>query len=165
MRIPLLILALLVALVVGTYVARDLLSGGAATISPPTARQVAILRLLNVERAHHGLPPMLYDAELARTARAQSAAMIAGNYFDHRGFERRLESIHRQERGEIISWGSPGYRSAAQIVTGWVLSPPHEAIILTRQFVRAGVGTQITDRLYQGFRGDVVATVDVSTAR
>jgi hypothetical protein len=50
-------------------------------------------------------------------------------------------------------------------VTGWRLSPEHEAIITTRQFVRAGVGTQITPRPYQGFRGAIVATVDVSTAR
>lgn len=108
---------------------------------------------------------MIYDAALARTARAQSAAMIAGDFFDHRNFERRLQSIHRSERGEIIAWGSVGYRSASQIVTGWRLSPEHEAIITTRQFVRAGVGTQISTRPYQGFRGAIVATVDVSTAR
>lgn len=153
---------LVAVLLIGGLVARRLLGGEAAV--PPTARQVAILRLLNVERAHHGLPPMLYDANLARVSRATTASMIAGNYFDHRGFERRLQSIHRSERGEIIAWGSIGYRSASQIVSGWRLSPPHEAIILTPQFVRAGVGTQIAPGSYQGFRDTLVATVDVSTA-
>lgn len=147
----------------GGLVAKNLLTSGAA-ITPPTARQVEVLRLINVERSHHGLPPMLYDAALAKTARAQTAAMIAGDYFDHRNFEQRLSAIHRSERGEIIAWASPGLRSAANIVAGWVASPPHEEIITTRAFTRAGVGTTITPRVYQGFRNSVVATVDVSTA-
>jgi uncharacterized protein YkwD len=161
-QIIIVVVTITATLAVGGLVAKNLLTGGAA-ILPPTARQVEVLRLINVERSHHGLPPMLYDAQLAKTARAQTALMIAGNYFDHRNFEQRMQDVHRSKRGEMIAWGSQGYHSAARIVAGWVASPPHEKIITTREFTRVGVGTTITPKVYQGFRDAIVATVDVST--
>lgn len=104
-------LAVVVALVGGSYAAKQLLTGNAATPATPAStslcplnalswkghitgprvtpsapkKEAAIVRGINTFRSAHGLRPLRSDAALAYAARAHSQQMLRLGYFAHDG--------------------------------------------------------------------------------
>jgi uncharacterized protein YkwD len=115
---------------------------GAAT-STVTTREDQVSTLINQQRASHNCGPLTTDAKLRTVARAHSTDMSARNYFSHTSpdgvtFAVRIRSTgYTLGSAENIAWG---YRSAADVVNGWMNSPGHRRNILNCAYNRVGVG-------------------------
>jgi uncharacterized protein YkwD len=129
----------------------------------------AIVREVNQQRAQHGLAPLRGDGRLGAAAEYHSWEMLAANYFAHTSrnggsFESRVRRFARYPTvGETLAWVSRcGRGSARQVVSLWMNSSGHRAILLSSQFRRIGVG-QRAGRL--GSASACVVTADFGAGR
>ena len=108
------------------------------------AYEAEVVRLVNVERAKHGLSPLTQDWQLSRVARYKSQDMRDLGYFSHTSptygspFDMmRSFGISYRTAGENIA---KGYQSPEAVVKGWMNSPGHRANILNSSYTHIGVG-------------------------
>lgn len=108
-----------------------------------TALQTEINRLVNVQRTSNGCAALKVDAKLTAAARGHSAWMARTGTFSHTGnsnstFVARVKAAgYTKPSAENIAWG---YRTAAQVVNGWMKSPGHRKNILNCTSKTVGVG-------------------------
>lgn len=123
-----------------------------------------ILHDVNRFRARYGLPPVRYDRGLALAAGSHSRDMVHNHYFAHGAWVGRVRrsAHHAGEIGEVLALRSYAPRGhwAAQLVSQWIHSPDHRAILLGRGFRRIGVGL---DRGWFGGERATVATADFAS--
>jgi uncharacterized protein YkwD len=111
----------------------------------------AVRCLVNAERAQDGLPALQASERLQSAAARHSADMVQRHFFQHVSPEGRtltdrvkrtgyLGGADEWALGENIGWGTGSLGTPAAIVRGWMNSPPHRAVILSRRFREAGVG-------------------------
>ena len=101
-----------------------------------------VLRLVNVERAAHGLSTVQWSTALGNAAREHSIDMVTNNFFGHLGSDGR-GSIWRamdagwdgQVRENISSFDNP-----ARMMEGVMASPGHRANVLDPSRTHLGVG-------------------------
>ena len=106
-----------------------------------------ILRLVNVERAAAGAPPVTYNATLEGQAERYACEMIQYEFFDHVDpvtgstlRERAAESGYDYwVLGENLAAGQP---TPARAMSDWMNSPSHRANILDARFTEVGVGVR-----------------------
>lgn len=105
-----------------------------------------VVRAINRQRERAGLRRVRASLPLARAADLHSREMLAGNYFAHssRNGASFAARIHRFTRvravGETLAWTTNcGRRSAGTVVSMWMHSPPHRAILLSGMFNRVGL--------------------------
>lgn len=110
--------------------------------SPDEAQEVT--RLINVEREARGLAPLSLDPLLSNAAQGHSDDLAAHNLFSHTGsdgrdfWQRVLDSGYPAYfGGETVA---AGYGSPAEVVRGWMGSPPHQHILLLPEVTQLGVG-------------------------
>ena len=130
------------------------------------AMEGPIVALFNEQRSAHGLAPLTTDPRLAQAAEAHSADMLACGYFAHddaRGaWDARIRRyVSRSEVGEILAFGSGEYATPAGMVSSWMESPEHRAIILTGDLRRVGFG--VATGTFKGQDAVSLATADFST--
>jgi uncharacterized protein YkwD len=112
---------------------------------------VAILDGLNAARAEHGAPPLRADRRLALAARRHARDMVAHHFFSHESpsGERPSSRIARTgwlhgrrhwRLGENLAWGRGCLGRPGAIVTGWLRSPAHRRIMLSRAYRVVGIG-------------------------
>jgi uncharacterized protein YkwD len=106
----------------------------------------SIVRKINRHRAAAGLHPMRASAGLARAADFHTREMLVGNYFAHSSrnggsFATRIHHfVHARAVGETLAWMSHcGRHAAHQIVSMWMHSAPHRAILMSRTLHRVGI--------------------------
>src|SRR4051794_40401983 len=106
----------------------------------------AVVRGINHHRAAAGLRPMRMSAPLARAADFHTREMLVGNYFAHSSrnggsFASRIHHFVRARTvGETLAWMSRcGRHASYQIVSMWMHSPPHRAILMSRSLHRVGI--------------------------
>ena len=94
-----------------------------------------VVRLVNAERAKHGLAALTEDWELSRVARYKSQDMHDNRYFAHNSptygtpFRMlRAFGLSYRTAGENIAMG---YAAPAAVVAGWMNSEGHRANILS----------------------------------
>ena len=132
------------------------------------AGEYKVLNAINAARARHGLPSLRPSRALARSADYHSWEMLQANFFAHSSrnggsFHARIRRFARASRvGETIAWVTPGSGGARRIVGMWMNSPPHRAVLLSRQFSRIGIGAR-AGRL--GSRRASVWTANVASRR
>ncbi len=116
-----------------------------------------LVKYVNQERAKRHLPKLRVNAKLVNASRAHAADMGENQYFEHdslsgeswsdrivhHGYTR--EGYRAWKAGENIAWGAGLYSSPVAVVRGWMHSPAHRAVILTRKFRDIGVGAESTD--------------------
>ena len=113
-----------------------------------TEFELEVLRLVNIERANHGLPPVEWDDRAATAARGHSVDMVTRGFFAHicpsgRGPRERLRAVGHTMGGtyrssaENISRGRPTPQIA---VTAWMNSGQHRINILNREYTHMGAG-------------------------
>jgi len=125
-----------------------------ATLQPTTADEAAVnsatLCLVNAVRSAHHLHALRSNGQLAKVATSQVSSMIRWDYFaDVRPSGQTPMSLVDVTRypahtagfavGQNIAWGTGTFASPEHIVTEWMASPPHRAIILTGSYRDAGV--------------------------
>ena len=118
------------------------------------AAEQAALTLTNKRRTDRGLYKLRLDTRLARLARERAQYMADTGRFSHTqaGGTTVFDLIDAARirwyaAGEIIAWntaGPLGY-SASFAVQGWMGSPSHKAIVLSRNYNYVGFGLAIAD--------------------
>ncbi len=116
-----------------------------------------VVRLVNIERAKEGLPPLEISYELTEIARQRSIDMANGLPFSHYHVDKYGNEYGdgiafelMQERGIRYKWAgeniAAGQETPQDVVDAWMNSPGHRANILRPEFTSIGVGfTDDTD--------------------
>jgi uncharacterized protein YkwD len=156
--------ASLIAAVFGMFA--FLFAAPAANASPRLGRvERAIVRSIDRHRVQHGMHAVAPSFALSRAADAHSADMLSANYFAHSSsngtsFATRVHRYVRSSQvGETLAYLSScrGRRAAHVIVSMWMHSSTHRAILLTPGFRRIGVALR---RGRLGSRRACVVTAD-----
>jgi uncharacterized protein YkwD len=103
----------------------------------------------NLARIKNGLPPLAWDGEVCRMARAHSENMSRQGFFSHatpeglrlRDRARLVGIIHYSVLGENIAYNQGYEDPGAFAVERWMLSPKHRANILSTEFRAMAIGT------------------------
>ncbi len=137
--------------------------------SSPNGRNAALidaatLCLMNEIRVANHLVPLRFNASLGRIASGQAGDMVRGHYFGDQSasgqspLARIMASSYvahqarlRLHAAQNIGWGTGHTATPAGIVSAWMESPPHRAIILTGAYRDAGVG--VSPSVPSGFSG------------
>lgn len=110
-------------------------------LTPFTAR---VVELINVERAHAGLPALRIHDMLMAEAQRFSAVQAAIGKVSHRGNDGSTAGQRLTRAG--YRWAVYGENLAAgqttpeDVVAAWMGSPTHRANVLSRRAVDLGVG-------------------------
>ena len=102
-----------------------------------------VVTLTNQQRVQNGCAPVTVDSRITTAARAHSAWMAGTGTFSHVGnggstFDARIRAAgYPTPRSENIAWG---YRTGADVMTGWMNSSGHRANILDCSAKTVGVG-------------------------
>lgn len=126
-----------------------------------------VIHRIDAFRRANGLGPLRLDRRLARGADAHTSDMFSHGYFAHDSFSGSWSGRVRGYSGGAHGVGEViGYlrrvslrRQARAIVSLWIHSPPHRAVLLG-SYARLGVGRRIGN--FYGFRS-AVFTVDFAT--
>lgn len=112
--------------------------------SSVTSFESEVVRLVNEERAKHGLKALTSDWQLSRVARIKSQDMKDNGYFSHTSpvygspFDMMKSfGISYKRAGENIAKGQATPQS---VVKAWMNSSGHRANILNSSYTHIGVG-------------------------
>jgi uncharacterized protein YkwD len=148
-----------------TFVILAVPSLGQAAVksSKQAAGEQQVLVLLNGIRQQHGLTPFTANTQLRNAARFHSADMLQKGYFEHnspnQAWDARVRNyLNASLIGEDIAWGTGSYSTPEGIVSAWMHSAPHRAVILTADLHRIGIG--LATGTFQGSPGAAMATAD-----
>jgi len=125
-----------------------------------TSREAALTAGVNRARASHGLAPLHVDLRLVRAARSHTAAIVSSGVFEHGRFWVWIEQegVSGGRLAETLGWTAPAEGSEGRIVTGWLHSAAHRAILLDRGLRDIGIGVHLG--AFQGQTNAVVVTAD-----
>lgn len=122
----------------------------AAGQAPAATVGRAVRCLVNAERAARGLTPLRPSRQLRVAAERHGRDMVAHRFFAHvspfagavTDRARRSGYVRSDDYalGEDIAWGEGELSTAEAIVTAWMNSPGHRAVILDGDFRDVGVG-------------------------
>jgi uncharacterized protein YkwD len=120
--------------------------------------ETSLLRTMNSARATRGLAPLRVDFRLVRAARGHSADMMRRQYFAHGSIANRAVAAGARGPlfGEDLAWGAGV--TAQWVVTHWLASPSHRAVLLRPGFRRVGIG--IRYGTFIGHGDAIVVTAD-----
>jgi len=111
------------------------------TIDPESEEQM--LRLLNEERAHHGLRPLKMDRAIRDVARRHSVDMFSHGYFSHNSLDGSTPFDRMKKAGVQFEAAGENIALAPTVLIahrGLMNSPGHRANILEPRFRRVGIG-------------------------
>jgi uncharacterized protein YkwD len=142
------------------------------TVERQSVLERAVVRELNRVRQVRGLRPLRFGDGLGNAAAQHSRSMLELGFFDHSSadgtsFDERLRRYypnrgwHRWAVGEALL-SSSGEIGAHDIVSAWLDSPPHRAVILSPLYRDAGLGVYYAPAASGAFGGDpaLVVTAD-----
>jgi uncharacterized protein YkwD len=122
----------------------------AAGQAPAATVGRAVRCLVNAERAARGLKPLRPSRQLRVAAERHGADMVTNRFFAHvspftgaiTDRARRAGYVRGDDYalGEDIAWGEGELSTPRAIVTAWMNSPGHRAVILDGDFRDVGVG-------------------------
>lgn len=110
----------------------------------PAAAAREVVRLVNVERAGHGCPPVRRNAALEKAAQRHADDMATRGFFDHTNPDGADPGARIIAAG--YSWSSYGENIAvgqatpAAVMRAWMNSPGHRRNILECRSAEIGVG-------------------------
>lgn len=119
-------------------------------VMPPASAQCpetpgqAVVDLVNAERAKEGLAPYRVSLRLHEAALGHARDLASGPESGHAGSDGSDPSMRADRVGYRWSWigenVAAGQRSPAEVVAGWMASPPHRHNVLDPRFEEVGVG-------------------------
>lgn len=126
----------------------------------------AIVKVVNAERAAHGVPRVRAVRALSRVAERHSRDLLRHDRLEHASsdgtpFDRRIARAGSyRAAGEVLAFTPRGSASrAAAVVRLWMGSPKHRAQLLNPNFKVIGIG-----RVRGGLRGQRGALVTADLA-
>jgi uncharacterized protein YkwD len=136
-----------------------------------TLIRLAVLCLVNRERAQNGETPLKLSPDLVQAAEGHSQELISADYFAHVSPTGETPVQRVRETGYIpgpsvgyvigenLAWGTYGLSTPAAIVSAWIASPGHLANILESQYSETGIGviSQVPAGLGNGAPGATYA--------
>lgn len=118
--------------------------------SSVAASRAALACLIDDTRRQRGLSGLKYDDRLGRAARDHAVDMVRRDYFAHTspggsGVKDRLRRSGWPTggdwwAGEVLVTGTGGASTPRRLLTAWLMSPPHRAILLSERAARIGIG-------------------------
>jgi len=116
-------------------------------LSPSEMRafEYRVFELTNIERANHGLPPLIWNDTLSGAARAHGDDLMRNDMRGHVGSD-GSSARQRMERAGITNGRnfsenvSYNHRTPEAVVAEWMNSPGHRANILNENNTHLGVG-------------------------
>jgi uncharacterized protein YkwD len=111
-----------------------------------TRRLGAALRcLVNRQRRRRDVARLGAARALDRIAGRFATDMRDRGYFGHRspdgyGPDDRRRSLRLRAIGEVLAWGCGGLSTPAAAVRGWLASPAHRRVVLSRRYELIGTG-------------------------
>jgi|SRR5436190_14833313 len=140
------------------FLATGAARASAGVVLTPTER--SLLVGINGVRAQHFRAPVGVEANLVRAARAHSAEMVRTGVMAHGDFARRLVGFgaHGPIVGENLGWTVADTSATQRIVSWWLGSPRHRAILLRPGFRRVGIG--VARGPFHGWPRCIVVTTD-----
>lgn len=115
----------------------------AATLDPFESDLVA---QVNAFRSGRGLPTVTVSDTLTAAAKWMSADMAVNNYFSHTSLDGRSPTQRMADAGypAYQTWTgedlAAGYANASTVLTGWINSPAHYAVLTNPNYHAIGVG-------------------------
>ena len=124
------------------------LSAGARAQAPlgcPNDFELAVLELVNDERALVGLPPLDMDVRLSEAAQLHSDDMGVNGYFSHTSqdgttFDQRIVAAGYTPWYALGENIAAGQNTPEWVMDAWMNSPGHRANILNPDFDHIGIG-------------------------
>ncbi len=122
----------------------------APAIEDIDALAAEVVRLVNIERAKHGAPPLTMNRELNKSALFHANFMAENDCFNH--LCPNEPNLGRRARDAGYDWRAvaeniaAGQDGAAEVVAGWMTSPGHRKNILNPRYKEIGVGYVLLDR-------------------
>jgi uncharacterized protein YkwD len=122
------------------------------TVAEVSEAEQALQSLVNDKRSSLGLVALRWDSRVAELARERAEYMAATGHFSHQEadgedvFDKIADSgITWYGAGEIIAWNNAEDldASAAFAMQGWMNSPSHKAIIVSKGYNYVGFGMAI----------------------
>jgi uncharacterized protein YkwD len=121
---------------------------------PPNGQSVddarrAVTCLINKRRHNHGVRRVHGSVLLVIAAQSHSDHMASQNFFSHGGdgtpssraaAAGYMAGTRRWGIGEDLEWASGKRATPKAIVSGWMHSPMHRSVMLSRRFRQVGVG-------------------------
>lgn len=137
-----------------------LLVAATAAHAAPSPEELRLCELINQQRVENGAPALRLSDELFAAAGAHSDDMAANECFQHDscGGERWSKRVGRYYPGWVALGETITYFvDPADAVAGWMNSPTHRAILLSRSFTDVGCGTAVGGAWHRGLS---LATAD-----
>jgi uncharacterized protein YkwD len=148
-------------------------SGAPTKLERRAALEAAVVREMNQVRVARGLRPLRAVPSLRSAARSHSQAMLSQGFFSHESadgtaFSERIRRYYsnagyaRWSVGEALMASHSRATEAEAVVTAWLASPPHRAIILSPTWRDAGIGVMYAESAPATFGGAeaIVVTAD-----
>jgi uncharacterized protein YkwD len=125
-------------------------SASAAPAQPHGTQELEVAAEIQTIRAAHELRRLRLNDRLGAAARTHSADMVATHSFSHVSADRTrllariratgyLDAARAWWIGEALAWHT-GTQTATEVVDGWMASPPHRRLLLSRRPRELGVG-------------------------
>jgi uncharacterized protein YkwD len=105
----------------------------------------AMKSLVNATRAQHGLRPLRFAGILDRSSLLKAEAILRCGSFSHTPcgapFARTFQQVGYRNHsvGENLAWGTGGSAVPQAILSAWLASPRHRALLLSALWREAGV--------------------------
>jgi hypothetical protein len=118
---------------------------------PPNTPEGILFNAANRDRAAAGLPPFVWDANLADAARAHAGLLVQHNTLSHQfPGEPALQDRGRQAgaRFSMIAENVAEGPNAAGLHVQWMNSPPHRANLLDRELNSVGIAVTLRGNVY-----------------
>ncbi len=112
----------------------------------PTIAEQTAFRLLNADRAHAGLPPLMWDEALANVARGHSVDMMTHDFFGHVSPTTGSAQDRVRKAGvdvQLLLENVARAFTAGEAERGLMSSPGHRANILNGDVTHVGIGVAI----------------------
>ncbi|MCL2817893.1 MAG: SafA/ExsA family spore coat assembly protein [Clostridiales bacterium] len=114
------------------------------SVAPLKGVEDEVVRLVNAERAKHGLPALKPNWQAARVARIKSEDMIKNKYFAHQspvyGSPFNMMENFGLKFSSAAENIAKGQRTPQEVMNGWMNSAGHRANILSKTVTEIGVG-------------------------
>ena len=131
-----------------------LLVAGIVALAPAVAQAGGtslMVRKINKVRHSHGLPSLHKSHSLARSAAGFARHLMRADGFGHAS---RIHASSRFRRlGEMLALNSGLRAQRSKAVRGWLRSPHHRALMLSRSFTSVGAG--LARGSFQGGRATI----------